>query len=163
MRIFKRFIVNIIASSILIPNKIRLTLYRVMGIKINAREVRSKCFFNSEFVTIGNESFINYNCQFHSSFSESGKISIGVRCYIGMNVTFCAITHEIGRTEQRAGSNLYYPIKVGNGCWIGANSTILPGVTVGDGCVIAAGSMVIKDCEPNCLYAGNPARKKREL
>jgi maltose O-acetyltransferase len=36
-------------------------------------------------------------------------------------------------------------------------------VTVGDGCVIAAGAVVAKDCEPNGLYVGVPARRARDL
>lgn len=52
---------------------------------------------------------------------------------------------------------------MGTGVWIGANVTVLPEVTIGNGCVIAAGSVVTSDCEDNCLYAGNPARKKRLL
>lgn len=36
-------------------------------------------------------------------------------------------------------------------------------ITIGSGCVIAAGSVVIHDCEDNCLYAGNPAKKIKEL
>lgn len=52
---------------------------------------------------------------------------------------------------------------VGDGCWIGANATILPGVTVAPGCVIAAGAVVTKDTEPDGLYAGVPARRVRDL
>jgi maltose O-acetyltransferase len=50
-----------------------------------------------------------------------------------------------------------------DGCWIGAGATILPGVTVRAGCIVASGAIVTKDCEPNGLYAGNPARRIREL
>lgn len=55
------------------------------------------------------------------------------------------------------------PIVIGRGCWIGANVTIMPGVTIGDGCVIGAGSLVTNDCEPNGVYVGIPARRKKEL
>ncbi|MBS4209150.1 hypothetical protein KHA95_13895 [Bacillus sp. FJAT-50079] len=36
------------------------------------------------------------------------------------------------------------PVIIGKGCWIGARSTILPGVVIGDGCVIAASSMLAR-------------------
>ena len=39
------------------------------------------------------------------------------------------------------------------------NAIITRGVTIGDNVVIGAGSVVTKDCEPNSVYAGNPARK----
>ena len=46
---------------------------------------------------------------------------------------------------------------------IGANVTILPGVTIEDGVVIGAGSVVTKDCKSNTLYAGVPAKEIRNL
>ena len=55
------------------------------------------------------------------------------------------------------------PVKIGNGCWICANVTILPGVTIGDGCVIGAGSVVSKSIPANSLAAGNPCRVIRTL
>jgi maltose O-acetyltransferase len=54
-------------------------------------------------------------------------------------------------------------VKIGNGCWICANVTILPGVTIGDGCVIGAGSVVSKSIPANSLAAGNPCRVIRTL
>lgn len=50
-----------------------------------------------------------------------------------------------------------------DGCWLGGNVTVLPGVTIGRGCVIAAGAVVTKSCDPNGLYAGVPARRIRDL
>jgi acetyltransferase-like isoleucine patch superfamily enzyme len=40
---------------------------------------------------------------------------------------------------------------------------VLPGVEIGAGCVIAAGSVVVKNTEPDGLYAGVPATRKKEL
>lgn len=42
--------------------------------------------------------------------------------------------------------------------WLGANSTILPGVTVGKNAVIAAGAVVTKDVPANTVVAGVPAK-----
>lgn len=52
---------------------------------------------------------------------------------------------------------------MGNDVWIGANSTILSGITVGDGAIIAANSNVVTDVEPYTIVGGNPAKiiKKR--
>jgi acetyltransferase-like isoleucine patch superfamily enzyme len=55
------------------------------------------------------------------------------------------------------------PVKIGNGVWIGANVTILPGVTVGENAVIAAGAVVTKDVPANSIVGGNPARVIRML
>jgi acetyltransferase-like isoleucine patch superfamily enzyme len=42
--------------------------------------------------------------------------------------------------------------------WIGANATVLAGVTIGDGAVVAAGAVVTKDVEPNTIVGGVPAK-----
>ncbi len=50
-----------------------------------------------------------------------------------------------------------------NGCFIGANSIILKGVTVGENSIIGAGSVVTKDIPDNEIWAGNPAKFIRKL
>ena len=55
----------------------------------------------------------------------------------------------------------YYPdepVTLKNGCWIGANAIILPGVTIGRNAVVGAGSIVTKSVPDGVLVAGNPAR-----
>ena len=49
-------------------------------------------------------------------------------------------------------------VHIGDNCFIGAHSIILPGVTIGDSCVVAAGSVVARDVPAGSLVAGNPAR-----
>jgi len=49
-------------------------------------------------------------------------------------------------------------VRIGDNCFIGAHSIILPGVTIGDSCVVAAGSVVARDVPSGSLVAGNPAR-----
>lgn len=49
------------------------------------------------------------------------------------------------------------PVRIGKGCFIGARTIILKGVTIGDGAVIAAGAIVTRDVPPGHLAAGNPA------
>ena len=51
------------------------------------------------------------------------------------------------------------PVRIGNRVFIGMNAVITRGVTVGDNVIIGAGSVVTKDCEPNSVYAGNPAKR----
>ena len=50
------------------------------------------------------------------------------------------------------------PIHIGNKVWLGANVTVLPGVTIGDGAIIAAGAVVTKDVPAGAVAAGVPAR-----
>jgi acetyltransferase-like isoleucine patch superfamily enzyme len=57
---------------------------------------------------------------------------------------------------------LYLDTRIGESCFIGARSIILPGVQVGHHSVVAAGAVVSKDVPPHCIVAGNPAKVIRE-
>lgn len=69
----------------------------------------------------------------------------------------------MGCSNKRGGKKSSSPIEIKDGCWIGANSTILPGTVIEKGCVIAAGSVVKGRCRQDALYAGVPAKVIREL
>ncbi|MBP2001405.1 acetyltransferase-like isoleucine patch superfamily enzyme [Paenibacillus shirakamiensis] len=84
------------------------------------------------------------------------KITIGRNCVIGYNTTILA--HEYLIKEYRLGDVL-----IGDEVLIGANTTILPGVTIGDGAVIAAGSMVHKDVAAGSFVGGNPLQELRRI
>mgnify|MGYP006278751565 CR=1 FL=1 len=49
------------------------------------------------------------------------------------------------------------PVKIGAGCFLGARSIVLKGVTLGTGVVVGAGSVVTKSFPPGCVIGGNPA------
>jgi acetyltransferase-like isoleucine patch superfamily enzyme len=83
------------------------------------------------------------------------RISIGDNTIIGYNATILA--HEYLIHEYRLGD-----VKIGSNVLIGANTTILPGVTIGDHAVVGAGSVVHKDVAPYSFVAGNPLRVIRE-
>ena len=57
---------------------------------------------------------------------------------------------------------LYLHTRIGENCFIGGRSLILPGVEIGSGCVVGAGSVVTKSVPPGCVVAGNPAKILRE-
>ena len=48
-------------------------------------------------------------------------------------------------------------IEIGENCFIGARSVILPGTTIGNNCIIGAGSVVRGHIEDNSIVVGNPA------
>ncbi|WP_338471819.1 acyltransferase [Niallia sp. XMNu-256] len=77
------------------------------------------------------------------------KISVGRNTVIGYNTTILA--HEYLIKEYRLGD-----VVIGNEVMIGANSTILPGVTIGDGAVVSAGTLVNRDVPPGAFVGGNP-------
>lgn len=119
----------------------------------NLRIARDCYFDNAKNVKFGKNVFINRLCQFHIGYSDA-HITIGDSVWIGMDVSFICPTHEIGGEKQRAGKSEYRNITVGTGTWIGARSTILPGVNIGEGAIIAAGSVVTKSVPTNELWGG---------
>ena len=157
--LLRDILINTIAASSLLPFEVRFLIYRVYGLNTKTKRISPKCFFVGHDVKIEQGTFINYRC----FFDNSGSIEIGKNCSIGMEVMFCTSSHEIGKSEKRAGKEVGLPIKLGQGCWIGTRAIVLPGVTIGDGCIIAAGALVTKDCDPNGLYAGVPAKRVKEL
>ena len=125
--------------------------------------IRNKCFFDKvRNIELKDGCFVNRGCQFHTG-PANGKITIGENVRLAMNVTMVCVSHKIGDSNMRAGETEYLDINIGKGCWICANVLILPGVTIGEGTVVAAGAVVTSDLEPDCLYAGVPARKIKQL
>lgn len=90
-------------------------------------------------------------------------IIIGDNVSIAFNCTFINSTHKMGDENQRAGVGLAKKIIVEDGCWIGANTTILPGVKISKGCIVGANSLVTISTEPNGLYIGSPAKRVKTL
>lgn len=81
---------------------------------------------------------------------------------IGNNVTFATRVHLLAHdasTIKLIGYTKIGRVDIGNNVFVGANTTILPGVVIGDNSVIGAGSLVSKDIEPDSVYAGVPAKR----
>lgn len=152
-------LINVVASSFLIPRPIRKVIYRLVGINVKTNNVYPDCYIGTKKLSLGSNVLISRGCLFYNGAS----IVIEDHCDVGMNVMFCTASHEIGDSSKRAGNLTTSPITVKKGSWIGANSTILPGVTIEEGCIIAAGSVVNKHCEKNGLYAGVPAKRIKDL
>ena len=107
----------------------------------------------------GNDCWIGRNLTIHGD----GAVQLGNGCDLGPDVTVLTGGHAIGGPERRAGEGKTSPVKIGDGCWIGARSTLLSGVTLGDGCVVGACACVTKPVPPNTLVGGVPARPIRML
>ncbi|MGY1671003.1 acyltransferase [Geodermatophilus sp. SYSU D00710] len=147
-------VLNRLLASPLVPVPLRWRLLRAYGLEIAKSRISPDVWIGSSRLSVGEGTFINTGC----FFNTSAPITIGARCNIAMQVLFTTSSHEPGDRSRRAGLNTAQPIVVGDGTWIGARATILPGVTIGEGCVIAAGAVVTEDCEPHALYGGVPAR-----
>ena len=98
---------------------------------------------------IGEKSAVALMVMMDIMFPE--KISIGRNSIIGYNTTILA--HEYLIKEYRLGD-----VVIGDEVMIGANTTIMPGVTIGDGAIVSAGTYVHKDVPPGTFVGGNPMR-----
>ena len=103
-------------------------------------------------IHIGKNVFINAGCH----FQDQGGITIGDGAQIGHNVVLATLNHNLIPENRK--TVIPAPIIIGKNVWIGANSTILSGVTIGDNSVIAAGAVVTKDVPANVVAGGVPAK-----
>ena len=112
-----------------------------------------------ELLVIGLGSFVARNCY----LDLEAELVLGAHVTVGHGTTFITTRHRLGSAERRCGGYGGSPIMVGDGAWLGANVTVLPGVTIGGGAVVAAGAVVTADVPENVLVAGVPARVTRAL
>lgn len=112
-----------------------------------------------KLLKVGRDCWFNIECV----LDVHAEVMIGDRVSFGQQVMLLTNTHELGPSAWRSGLLKALPVKIGDGAWLGARCTILPGVIVGEGAVVAAGAMVTTDVSTNTLVAGVPATVVREL
>lgn len=116
--------------------------------------------FTSDFgknIRLGRRVFVNSGCR----FQDQGGITIGDDCLIGHNTVIATLQHAIEPT--RRADLIPFPVVIGRNVWLGANVTVLPGVTIGDDAVIGAGSVVTRDIPARTIAVGSPARVVRSI
>lgn len=74
---------------------------------------------------------------------------------------FTSIAFEARIMTHDRTRGMYVHTRIGQNCFIGGRSMILPGVEIGDNCVIGAGSVVTKSVPPYSIVVGNPAKVVR--
>lgn len=108
---------------------------------------------------IGHDTFINHNAY----LMDGGGITIGPHCFIGPNCGMYTAVHPSIAEERNKGLEKALPIVIGSNCWIGADVTILPGVSIGNNTIIGAKSVVTKNIPDNVIAVGNPCRVLRPI
>ncbi len=89
-----------------------------------------------------------------------GKVFIGDYTQIAQNVGIISSNHDVYDNSKHH----HEEVRIGNYCWLGMNSVVLPGVSLGDFTIVGAGSVVTKSFpEGYCVIAGNPAKVIRTL
>jgi acetyltransferase-like isoleucine patch superfamily enzyme len=94
---------------------------------------------------------------------DCGIVKIGDRTMFGPGVSIFAATHETEVQSRRDGVEYAREVTIGNDCWIGGNTVIMPGVTIGDGVTIGASSVVTKDIPSFSVAIGSPARVVKKV
>ncbi len=152
----------IIGSSVII--------YR--GCRLGPRVMAADTALIREDVTIGAETIIG------RGVTVENRTTIGTRCKIQTNAYICAISaigdgcfvapcvtftndNFLGRTKERF--KYHKGVTLLKGARIGANSTILPGITIGEDGLVGAGSVVTHDVPARKVVIGAPARVVRNV
>jgi len=135
-----------------------------IGLKIHSSSKLGRGVFIQDYgkFRVGYKSIVNNHVYFDSSYG----ITIGNGCDIGFKSCLITSTHKLEsdfENDRPIDENRCGPIIIEDFVWIGANATILPGVTVKRGSVVAACALVTKDVEENCVVAGVPAKKVKSL
>jgi maltose O-acetyltransferase len=151
--------VNVLGASLLLRGGDRRRLLRSAGLDVRTDRIGPACYFHSSDVRIGDRTLLNHGVH----VENIAPVEIGADCALSIYVRLITSTHDIGPHEGRAGTWRQSPVRIGDGCWLGAAAIVLPGVTIGAGCVVAAGAVVTGDCAEDGLYAGVPARRVRDL
>lgn len=134
-------------------------IFRQVGSNINiASGVR---FGQGGKISIGNNSGIGENC----FIVAMDDVCIGNDVMIAPEVMVLTGGHHYDNPKLllREHSSIVSPIIIGNDCWIGSRSIILPGVTICDRVIIAAGSVVTKSITESGIYGGNPSQKIKDI
>ena len=136
------------------PDKVQALFSRLTGKDIDESFFMFPPFYTDfgKNITIGKNVFFNTGC----TFQDLGGITIGDGTQIGQNVVLVTLNH--GDAPEKRHIIYPFPIVIGENVWIGANATILPGVTIGDNAIIGAGAVVTKDVPGNAVVAGVPAK-----
>jgi UDP-2-acetamido-3-amino-2,3-dideoxy-glucuronate N-acetyltransferase len=116
--------------------------------KIGINCILSKDVYIDHAVLIGN------GCKIQNSVSIYNGVTIEDEVFVGPNVTFT--NDKVPRANNPHWK--VTPTLICHGVSLGANSTIICGITIGTYAMIAAGAVVTKNVEPYALMMGNPAR-----
>lgn len=110
-------------------------------------------------ITIGNNFYTNHNC----TILDGAKVIFGDNVFIGPNCVFSTAGHPIDSVQRSEGLEIAFPITVGSDVWIGANVSVLPGVSIGNNTIIGAGSVVNKNIPDGVIAAGIPCKVIRKI
>jgi len=113
------------------------------------------CSFGQN-VFVGNDVTIGNNVQGQNNVSIYDAVRIEDDVFCGPSMVFTNVYNPRSAVTRK---DEYRPTTIKRGATLGANSTIVCGVTVGDFAFVAAGAVINRDVKPYALMAGVPARQ----
>lgn len=136
------------------PAEVRRLLSQITGSEIDESiAIFTPLYINyGKHTKIGKNVFINFDC----IFLDLGGITIEDNVLIAPKVSLLSEGHPILPADRQ--SLVPGHIHIKKGAWIGANATLLPGVTIGENAVVAAGAVVSKNVPDNAIVGGIPAK-----
>lgn len=127
------------------------SLNSVLGLRMKVQRVKWLYYTRLWGMDIHPSS--KFSLKAHFDKTNPKGVHVGAGTYVAFGAAI--LTHDLTR-------GLAVDTWIGENCFIGARSVILPGVTVGSGSIVGAGSVVTKDVAPRSAVAGNPARLLRD-
>jgi len=111
-------------------------------------------------VTVENKVKVGRRCKLETESYITALSEIEDGCFVAPEVTFTN-DNFLGRTKDRF--KYHKGVTMKRGARIGANVTVLPGITIGADALVAAGSIVTRDVPAGKIVMGTPARVLREV
>jgi maltose O-acetyltransferase len=146
---------------------LRTAWLRLLGARIGARVVLHDVRFFNLYrrglpgLSVGDECFLGDECllDMAEEIVLGPQVTLAERVLILTHTNVGYRDHPLQRHFPASAS----PVRIEAGSFVGANATLLPGITVGAGSFVAAGAVVTADVPPRTLVAGVPARPLRTL
>lgn len=111
-------------------------------------------------VTVENRVTVGRRCKIETEAYITALSEIEDGCFIAPEVTFTN-DNFLGRTKDRF--KYHKGVTLKRGARVGANVTVLPGITIGDDALVAAGSIVTRDAPSKTIVLGSPAKVWRAV
>ncbi|MDP5122073.1 MAG: WcaF family extracellular polysaccharide biosynthesis acetyltransferase [Spirosomaceae bacterium] len=146
-----------IDTSLPFPYGLKRSVLRLFGAKIGQRVVfKQRVLIKYPwYLEVGDETWIGENVW----IDNLAPVTIGANCCLSQGSMLLTGNHNFNKSTFDL---ILKPIIIEDGGWIGARSTVCPGVIVGSHAVLSVGSVATKNLEPNVVYQGNPAINKSE-
>jgi UDP-2-acetamido-3-amino-2,3-dideoxy-glucuronate N-acetyltransferase len=123
---------------------------------VEARAVVGENCNLGQNVYVGNEAVVGHGCRLGNSVSVFSHVELGDFVFCAPFMVFTHISFPRAAVNRRT---TFRKTIVKTGASLGANSTVVPGITIGAGTFLAAGSTLTKDCKDWALMIGVPARQ----